>query len=98
MFGYATPAIILVKRSEGPVLGAVDGTWFIAVVATQSVALGATALEPSFPGAERAIALVSVMLWSLGVVLYLSMATVLLGAAAAWSRSARTPSPRPTGS
>lgn len=78
VLGYTTPAIILVKRSEGPVLGAVDGTWFIAVVATQSVALGATALEPSFPGAERAIALVSVMLWSLGVVVYLSMATVLL--------------------
>ena len=55
VFGYATPAIILVKRSEGPVLGAVDGTWFIAVVATQSVALGATALEPSFPGAERVL-------------------------------------------
>lgn len=75
---YSMPAIILVRRSEGPVLGDVDGTWFIAVVATQSVALGACALEPWWPHGARWIALLAVMLWSLGVVLYLSMATVLL--------------------
>lgn len=78
LLGYSMPAIILIRRSEGPVLGDVDGTWFISVVATQSVALGACALEPWWPAGARWIALVAVMLWSLGAVLYLSMATVLL--------------------
>jgi tellurite resistance protein TehA-like permease len=53
-----------------PVLRAANGTWFIWVVASQSVAVLAAALEPVIHDGRRELALLAVFSWSVGVFLY----------------------------
>lgn len=47
-----------------------NGTWFIWVVASQSVAISAATLEPVFAGWRDSLAVVAVFSWSVGVFLY----------------------------
>ena len=47
-----------------------DGTWFIWVVATQSVAVLSAAIEPTSGAGRREMALLAVCCWSIGVFLY----------------------------
>jgi tellurite resistance protein TehA-like permease len=51
-------------------VAAANGTWFIWVVASQSVAIAAASIEPVFAGGRRELALLAVMSWSVGVFLY----------------------------
>lgn len=75
---YTIPVrLILGPRSE-PVLAGVNGTWFIWVVGTQSIAVSATVLDRPADGYARATALLAVLMWSVGVVLYLVVATLVL--------------------
>lgn len=78
LLSYVVPAgFVLVPRSE-PVLAAVNGTWFIWVVGTQSVAVSTAALEPSAGGHRREVALAAVLMWSTGMFLYVIVATLVL--------------------
>jgi tellurite resistance protein TehA-like permease len=52
------------------VVATANGTWFIWVVASQSVAVSAASLEPVFSAARNALAVVAVFSWSVGVFLY----------------------------
>ena len=54
-----------------------NGTWFIWVVASQSVAASAAGLEPVFDGARRELALLAVVSWSVGVFLYGAVAVLV---------------------
>jgi tellurite resistance protein TehA-like permease len=57
----------------------VNGTWFIWVVGTQSIAVAVSTLESGHGrSAERAAALTATLMWSVGVVLYLVVATMVL--------------------
>ena len=47
-----------------------NGTWFIWVVASQSVAIAAATIEPVFAGGRRELAVLAVVSWSVGVFLY----------------------------
>jgi tellurite resistance protein TehA-like permease len=47
-----------------------NGTWFIWVVASQSVAVAAATIEPVFDPVRRELALLAVTSWSVGVFLY----------------------------
>jgi tellurite resistance protein TehA-like permease len=51
-------------------VAAANGTWFIWVVATQSVAVLAASLEPATTTGRRELALLAVVCWSVGVALY----------------------------
>jgi tellurite resistance protein TehA-like permease len=70
VLGYVVPWTAVLGREERPVVAAANGTWFIWVVASQSMATAAASIEPVFPGARRELALLAVVSWSVGVFLY----------------------------
>jgi tellurite resistance protein TehA-like permease len=70
LLGYVVPWTAVLSREERPVVATANGTWFIWVVASQSVAAAAAGLEPEFDGARRELALLAVVSWSVGVFLY----------------------------
>jgi tellurite resistance protein TehA-like permease len=76
---YGVPARLILGPRPRPVLAGVNGTWFIWVVGTQSIAIAASVLERGQPQTSaRAAALAATLLWSVGVVLYLVVATMVL--------------------
>lgn len=74
VLGYTIPWAAVLGRSERPVVAAANGTWFIWVVASQSVAVVAATLEPHYPGAYQYLAVIAVFSWSVGCVLYAASA------------------------
>lgn len=74
VFGYVIPWSAVLGHQERPVVAAANGTWFIWVVASQSVALAAAGLEPVYPHARQGLAVVAVLTWSVGVFLYAASA------------------------
>lgn len=75
---YAIPVRLILGPRPKPVLAGVNGTWFIWVVGTQSIAVTLATLDQSSVGYERITALLAVLMWSVGVVLYLIVATLVL--------------------
>lgn len=74
VFGYVLPAIAFGARGDEAPLHRADGTWFVWVVATQSVAVLAASLQPHADGLRTGLALLAVSCWSIGVVLYAAVA------------------------
>lgn len=70
LLGYVVPWTAVLGRQERPVVVTANGTWFIWVVASQSVAVAAATIEPVFDPVRRELALLAVMSWSVGVFLY----------------------------
>ncbi|MGD7002601.1 tellurite resistance/C4-dicarboxylate transporter family protein [Corynebacterium halotolerans] len=75
--GYVVPWLAVLGGSPPP-LRQVDGTWFIWVVAAQSVAILAAMLAPLYPDWTQALATAAVMGWSAGTALYLAVAALVL--------------------
>lgn len=70
VLGYVVPWTAVLGRTRRPVLRDANGTWFIWVVASQSIAVLAAALEPAVTVGRRELALLAVFSWSVGVFLY----------------------------
>ena len=70
ILGYVVPWTAVLGRADRPVVAAANGTWFIWVVAGQSVAVLAAVLEPAAHTGRRELALLAVFSWSVGVFLY----------------------------
>lgn len=70
VLGYVIPWTAVLSRSERPLVATANGTWFIWVVASQSVATAAATLEPVNDSWRRELAVVAVFAWSVGVFLY----------------------------
>ncbi|HEU4361091.1 MAG TPA: tellurite resistance/C4-dicarboxylate transporter family protein [Mycobacterium sp.] len=72
ILGYLVPWTAVLSTAERPVVQRANGTWFIWVVASQSVAVLAAVLEPGMAeGFGRpSMALLAVASWSIGVFLY----------------------------
>lgn len=68
--GYVVPWTAVLGRDDRPVLAGANGTWFIWVVASESVAVLAASLEPTVGSGRRELALLAVFSWSVGVFLY----------------------------
>jgi tellurite resistance protein TehA-like permease len=77
--GYVVPWTALLGRAERPVLAGANGTWFIWVVASESVAVLAALLEPTVHMGRRELALLAVLSWSVGIFLY-AAAGIFVGA------------------
>jgi tellurite resistance protein TehA-like permease len=75
---YALPWSI-VAAARRPVLGEINGTWLVWVVATQSLSIVAAAVTPSAPGSwlRADLPAVAVCLWGLGVMLYLVLIVII---------------------
>lgn len=70
VLGYVVPWTAVLGRQERPVVVTANGTWFIWVVASQSVAVAAATIEPVFEPMRRELALLAITSWSVGVFLY----------------------------
>lgn len=70
VLGYLVPWTAVLGREDRPVIVGANGTWFIWVVASESVAVLAAALEPAVRTGQRELALLAVVSWSVGVFLY----------------------------
>lgn len=79
VLGYIVPWTALLGRAERPVLASANGTWFIWVVASESVAVLAAVLEPTIHNGRREMALLAVLSWSVGIFLY-AAAGIFVGA------------------
>ena len=77
LLGYVVPWTAVLGRVERPVVALANGTWFIWVVATQSVAIAAATIEPIFEVGRRELALLAVTSWAVGVFLYGATAMVV---------------------
>jgi tellurite resistance protein TehA-like permease len=75
VLGYLVPWLATVgERRHSPIESA-NGTWFVWVVATQSVAVLAATLQPRLSTGADAMGLLAVFSWSTGVFLYASAGT-----------------------
>jgi tellurite resistance protein TehA-like permease len=85
---YGVPASLLLTRARDSVLSGVNGTWLLWVVSTQSLALSAAVLVPAWPSQAGLLASFATGLWSLGLVLYLLLVSLIL---LRWLTVAMTP-------
>ncbi len=72
--GYVIPWTSVLGNQRRPMLDTANGTWFIWVVASQSIAVVAAGLEPVYPHLRNELAILAVFAWSVGVVLYAACA------------------------
>ncbi|TFV64002.1 tellurite resistance protein permease [Geodermatophilus sp. DF01-2] len=70
VLGYVVPWTAVLSSEQRPVVATANGTWFIWVVASQSVAVSAASIEPVFAAVRDELAVVAVFSWSVGVFLY----------------------------
>jgi tellurite resistance protein TehA-like permease len=70
LLGYVIPWTAVLGRAERPVVTKANGTWFIWVVAGQSVATSSATLQPTLPALRDGLAVIAVFSWSVGVFLY----------------------------
>lgn len=76
--GYVIPWTAVLGNPRRPMLEHANGTWFIWVVASQSIAVVAASLEPVFTGLGQWLAILAIMTWSTGIVLYAACATFVM--------------------
>ena len=74
VLGYVIPWTSVIGSERRPMLDTANGTWFIWVVASQSIAVVAASLEPLIDGQRDQLAILAVFAWSVGVVLYAATA------------------------
>jgi tellurite resistance protein TehA-like permease len=72
---YGTPLILVTRHGTRSAFAGVNGSWFLWTVGTQSLAVALTSLAPPVASSLAALA---VLLWAVGVVLYLIIATLVL--------------------
>jgi tellurite resistance protein TehA-like permease len=85
---YGVPASLLLAGQRESALGGVDGTWLLWVVATQSLSTDASILVPLWPSQSGLLATAAVALWSVGLMLYLLLVSLIL---LRWLTVAMTP-------
>jgi tellurite resistance protein TehA-like permease len=71
LLSYSLPLLVAGASGQRSALADANGTWFLWAVATQSIAVGLTALPSPLP---QAAAVLAVCCWAVGVVLYLLVA------------------------
>lgn len=77
VLGYVVPWSAVLGRSERPVVALANGTWFIWVVASQSVAVLSASLEIVYVDLRSLLAILAVGSWSVGVFLYAASAIIV---------------------
>lgn len=70
---YAIPGSMVVGHRQNPVLPRTNGSWFLWVVGTQSLAGATATVAAQKPGLTASLAPPAVAFWGIGVVLYLML-------------------------
>ncbi|MFD4469171.1 tellurite resistance/C4-dicarboxylate transporter family protein [Rhodococcus sp. NPDC058505] len=74
LLGYVVPWTAVLSNRHRPMLDTANGTWFIWVVASQSISVVAAGLEQALPAHRDYLSILAIGAWSLGVVLYAACA------------------------
>ena len=77
VLGYVIPWTAVLGKTARPVVATANGTWFIWVVASQSVAVATATMQPVIPWAKNGFAVLAVVSWSVGVFLYATAGVVV---------------------
>lgn len=72
--GYVVPWLAMLGSGRRATLAGANGTWFVWVVASESIAIVASGLESVYPGLQQSLSMVAVMAWAIGIVLYIACA------------------------
>jgi tellurite resistance protein TehA-like permease len=75
---YGVPASLILTRTSDSVLGGVNGSWLLWIVATQSLSIAAATLVPAWPSQAGFLAPVAAALWCVGLLLYLTVVALIL--------------------
>lgn len=78
VLGYVLPWQVLMARDGEPILARTNGSWFIWSVASQSLAVGLSGLEPATPAYANLLGLLTVLAWSVGTILYVGIAVLVI--------------------
>lgn len=78
VFGYVIPWTAVVGSKRRPMLDTANGTWFIWAVASQSIAVVSAGLEPLLPSLRQILAMLAVLAWSIGLMLYAACAVFVM--------------------
>ena len=74
---YAVFAALTIRDTNEPIEQGIDGSWFLAVVATQSVAALSGLLAPIHPSIQEPLLLAALGLYSIGGTFYLLLITLV---------------------
>jgi len=74
---YAVPGALMLSPHPAPIAPEVNGSWFLWVVGTQSLAVAAATLASRHPGLATALAPLAVALRGIGVIWYLILAVLV---------------------
>ncbi len=75
LLSYGTPLVLITRHGDQSALAGINGGWFLWAVGTQSIAVSVTSLAAPLPSG---LAVLAVVMWAVGVVLYLILATLVL--------------------
>jgi len=75
---YGVPASLILARASDSILSGVNGSWLLWIVATQSLSIAAATLVPVWPSQAGLLAPTAAALWSVGLVLYLTVVSLIL--------------------
>lgn len=78
LMGYVIPWTAVLGSRRRPMLDTANGTWFIWVVASQSIAVVAAGLEPVAGEYRHALSVLAVSAWSIGIALYIACALFVI--------------------
>ncbi|MFJ5724255.1 tellurite resistance/C4-dicarboxylate transporter family protein [Streptomyces sp. NPDC093149] len=78
LLGYGIPLALVAAARRHPSLDQVNGTWFLWVVATQSVAVAAVALNGLMPAAHAFLPELASVCWAIGLIQFLLLAPLVL--------------------
>lgn len=76
VLGYGVPLGMIAHAKRHTTLGPVNGTWFIWIVGTQSVAVASASLAAAY--GSHALEVLGGICWAVGLIQYLLLATVAL--------------------
>ena len=68
----------MIARAGDSVLGGVNGSWLLWIVAPRSLSIAAAILIPAWPSQSALLAPVATGLWCVGLLLYLMVVTLIL--------------------
>lgn len=74
---YLVP-LEIAARGQRPVLPGINGSWYLWVVGTQSIAEVAATLAAAIPARAEVLVTLAVVFWSIGVLLYLLVAALVV--------------------
>ncbi|MBX5464095.1 MAG: tellurite resistance/C4-dicarboxylate transporter family protein [Clostridia bacterium] len=77
--GYGIPALLILRGTKPAEASSLNGVWFLWVVATQSLVAALSTLATRLPAWLPAVVPLALVLWSFAALLYVLLATGVLG-------------------